>query len=80
MLTYVSTGGMQRQSNKDKVGSNEASNLPRPHIKHLNSHDETIQTRTFLRFVTSSTIICTTGSTIFFKGKLFQSVSNMQPS
>ena len=39
--------GMQRQLNKDKAGSTEVVNLSRPHIKQLNSHDKTIQTRTF---------------------------------
>lgn len=48
ILTYVSTYGLQRQSNKGKLSSNEVAKSPRLHIKHLNSHDKTILTQTFL--------------------------------
>lgn len=45
---YVSTCELQRQSNKGELSSNDAAKPPRYHIEHLNSHDNTIQTRTYL--------------------------------
>jgi len=48
IVTYVSTSGMQMQSIKGKLRSNEVTKLPRHHIGHTNSHDKTILTRTFL--------------------------------
>ena len=45
IITYVSSYGNQRQSNKELLGSNEVAKSPSLHIEHLNSHDE-IQTRT----------------------------------
>ena len=55
IVTSVSTCGLQRQSNKGKLSSNEVVKSPRLQIEHMNSHDKTIQTRTFLDTVRSHT-------------------------
>ena len=47
IVTSVSTCGLQRQSNKGKLSSNEVVKSPRLRIEHMNSHDKRIQTRTF---------------------------------
>ena len=47
IVTSVSTCGLQRQSNKGKLSSNEVVKSPRLQIEHMNSHDKRIQTRTF---------------------------------
>ena len=39
---------MQKGSHKGELSSIEAAKSPRHHIEHLNSHNKTIQTRTFL--------------------------------
>ena len=44
IVTSVSTCGLQRQSNKGKLSSNEVVKSPRLHIEHMNSHDKTICT------------------------------------
>jgi len=44
IITYVSTSGLQRQSNKGKLSSNEVVNSSRLCIEHKHSHHKTIQT------------------------------------
>ena len=51
MITSFSTYGLQRQSNRSKPSSKEATRSLRLHIEHTNSHDKTIQTRTFLEYL-----------------------------
>ena len=43
IVTSVSTCGLQRQSNKGKLSSNEVVKSPRLQIEHMNSHDKIIQ-------------------------------------
>ena len=47
IVTYVSTCGLQSQSNKGKLSSNVASKSPSLYIEHTKSYDKTILTRTF---------------------------------
>ena len=47
IITYVSSYGNQRQSNKETLGSNEVAKSPSLHIEHLNSYDKTIQKADF---------------------------------
>ena len=47
-ITSVKKGGSQRQSNEDKLSSNEVAKSSRLHIEHTKSYDKTIQTWTFL--------------------------------
>ena len=48
IATYVSTCGLQRQSHKGKLSSNEVFEWPSLHIEHAITHNKTTQTRTFL--------------------------------
>ena len=48
IITYVSTCGLQEQSDKDKSSSKEVTRSLRLNIEHMNSLHKTILTRTFL--------------------------------
>ena len=47
-VTSVNIRGLQWQSNIGNQSSNGVAKSPRLFIEHLNAHDKTIQTRTFL--------------------------------
>ena len=47
IATYVSTCGLQRQSHKGKLSSNEVFEWPSLHIEHTITHNKTTLTRTF---------------------------------
>ena len=55
--TNVSTCGLQKQSHKGKLRSNEVAKQPRLHIEHMNSYHKTILTRTSLYFATRACAI-----------------------
>ena len=49
IATNVNACGLQMQSHKDKLSSNEVFEWPSLHIEHTITHNKTILTRTFLR-------------------------------
>ena len=48
VVTFVSRCGLQRQSNIGELSPNEIDKSLGLHIESLNSHDKTMQTRTFM--------------------------------
>ena len=48
IATNVSACGLQMQSHKGKLSSNEVFEWPSLHIEHTITHNKTTQTRTFL--------------------------------